>query len=261
MVQQGETNLSLVLALGTVGMLVLAVFIIVFIVFYQKKQISQQLSHQRALLSATIQTQENERKRIARDLHDSVGGVLSAAKLNINQALRTPDEESASQALDEAKKRIDETLVDTRRISHNLLPATLSEFGLVDTLEEHCNKLNSSELEVLFQHHGEKKRVEEKIELALFRIVQELLHNVIKHAAASIVEVKSEMDAGLLRLEVKDNGKGFDVGVGGKGIQDAGLGLKNIESRVSMINATINYFSVEGEGTKVVLELILAESK
>ena len=252
MVQQEEIDISIILVLGTAGMLVLATFIVVLVVLYKKRQISQQLTYERDLLDATIQTQEKERFRIARDLHDGIGAVLSTSRLHIHRARKMGENQEAFEILSDAIGLIDESIENTRRISRDLLPPTLNELGLAAALDEHCERLNTPEVEISFNHSGTGNRIGKKRELALFRVVQELLQNALKHAEATHIDVLCKLQDDILELVVSDNGKGFnkkelDRTKGGH----IGLGLKSIESRMNVLNADLNYAETIGGGTKV----------
>ena len=247
------------LAAGTIVMLLLAVFIVMFVVMYQKKMIKKQAEYQLGLLEVNIQAQENERKRIARDLHDDVGTLLSTVKLKIGQISQNAKRSHPlpSNFEREAKLLIDETIANTGRISRDLLPATLEEFGLVDALKELCDRINtSSNITVHFLHEGNGRRLKKKIELALYRMVQELVNNSVKHAEADKINVALKVESGQLEMIVNDNGKGFDFQkVKQRPPEKRGLGLRNMESRISVLNGKIMYESALGSGTKVTINV------
>ena len=262
-------DIPVIIVAGTLGMLILAIGIILFVVVYQKKVIRQQISiqameaiHQKEMLEASIETQENERKRIAQDLHDDVGAMLSALKLGVTMMHRKADEGSElKEYAGESKNLIDEAITSVRRLSKELLPATLKEFGLQAALQELCTKLNrsTSELEILFVHNETEHRYDYKVELALFRVCQELINNAMKHAQAKKITVELTAATNSLQLDVTDDGLGFDLeAVMNRPGEEKGLGLRNIESRLSLVHtSTVHYDTAPGKGTHVGLDLKL----
>lgn len=257
-------DLGLILIAGTLGMLLLAIAIIVFVVMYQKRLIKQQVKmqeqkavHQKEMLQATIDTQEKERRRIARDLHDDIGATLSAVKLGMNYLHRQLDKESeAATYSEESKSLLDEAISNVRRLSKELLPATLEEFGLPYALDELCRKLDgASAMEVKFSGDQEgEDRFDPKLELGLYRAVQESINNAMKHSEAKLIAVELQKSNDSLTLTVSDDGVGFDVEEVANRV-DKGLGLMNIESRVSMVESTVKIDSSPSNGTKVFIHV------
>ena len=190
-------NVTTVVILGTLAMLVLAVTIVAFVFVYQKKLIQRDLKiqklkaeYQKELLKATIQAQEKERKRISQDLHDDIGAMLSTIRLSINGMVKGLSlSEQQVGKVQNTKSLIDETVRNVRRISHDLLPATLEEFGLSHALEQLFKKIETNtNLEVEYQLDHDLPKLDKAKELALYRITQELCNNIIKHANASSIE-------------------------------------------------------------------------
>ncbi len=254
-----------VVILGTLGMLLLATSIVAFVFIYQKKLIERDLKiqkmqaeYQKDLLKATIEAQEKERKRISQDLHDDIGAMLSTIKLSLVGLKRGANlDEKQSGRLQNTKELIDETVGNVRRLSRDLLPATLDEFGLIYALDQLFDKIKSNTiLQVKFEHPKKLQRMEKIVELALYRIVQELCNNIIKHAHASAVHVLVDQTDDNFKIVVIDNGDGFpNLSPGVPKKKSLGLGLKNIESRLSMINATISYDLAPEKGTKVCINM------
>lgn len=259
-------DIGLILVIGTLGMLTLAIAIIVFVVLYQKRMFGQRLAmqqleadHQQDLLEATIDTQENERRRIAQDLHDDIGATLSAVKLGMNFLHGQLDKASeAATYSTETKSLLDEAISNVRRLSKELLPATLEEFGLKSALDELCRKLDlASDTSIVFLHEGmEDTRYHQKLELGLYRATQESLNNAIKHSQANEIKVELDLQDDEINLLIRDNGIGFDINEVAQR-KDKGLGLKNIESRVSMADSTVKIDSALGKGTKVFINVKL----
>lgn len=244
-----NSTLPLIL-LGIIGMLLLAIAVVVFFVVYQKRLFRQQeelrsmeVKYQKELLAAAIATQEQERERIANDLHDGVGSGLSAVRLYIAQLASTaPVNELAT----DAKGMLDDIIKQVRGVSHELLPSGLLRFGLVAAIEDHCQRLAKiNNLDVTFAYDQTYELPKAQI-LALYRIVQELTNNTLKHAQATTIDIKLTTTDDTMTFIYADNGLGFDASQ----LKDSqgGLGLKSIESRASLHGGTMTVDSAVGKG-------------
>jgi signal transduction histidine kinase len=263
----GTDNAEIVLVyfIGTVGMILLAGAIFFFFVTYQKRLLTKQLELNQVksdqkdeILRNTIFAQEKERKRIAQDLHDEVGAMLSVVKLNVARIEKKTLEEKPKALAGETKTYLDDVISQVRRISRDLLPPALEKFGLFYALEELAKWVNKSD-KILIQCKlsGEQSRFEPKKELALFRIVQELLNNAIKHAEASAIHINVRFTNSYLAIAFCDNGKGFDV----EEKKSKGLGLKNFESRTQILDAEFRLQSRLQKGTTAFILLNSMEEK
>lgn len=238
-------------------MLLLAGGLFFFFITYQKKLLKKQIElnrikqeQQEEMLRNTIAAQEKERKRIAQDLHDEVGAMLSVVKLNVGRIERKIEEERTKRLAGETKSYLDETITQVRRISRALLPPSLEKLGLFNAVEELSNWVNKSdELALECWKKGEPFRMDNKKELAVFRIIQELLNNAIKYAEATQINIDFRFCDKKLALVVRDNGKGFNIDEK----QATGLGLKNLESRSEVVGARFKLKSVVGKGTTAIL--------
>jgi signal transduction histidine kinase len=241
---------------------VLAIFILVtfFLVLYIKNQnmVWQQrklfqeteIAQQRQLLSAVIDSQEIERKRIGEDLHDEVGGTLSAIKLMLNAAMRQYNQADQEVILP-AKQLIDKMIVDVRNIAHDLSPPGLAMFGLYTSIEGFVSLINKTgEIEVILANElrTEEKLLSEKAELALFRVITQLIANTLKHANATIIEIYFKQQENSFEITYQDNGKGFDIAILN---EKKGIGMQNIISRIQMINATYALETSLNKGFKI----------
>ena len=253
------------ITLIAVGILIMLAFALAFVIFFnysQKKILKEQmrvqklaLQHQEELLHSTILTQEAERKRIARDLHDEIGSKLNIIFLNTHRLkVSGKSLQDIHTITQEVESVINTTIDSIRFISHELLPPTLEEFGLAEAIRElqfSFNKLGNIHID--FTQMDNQDRIDDSlIELNLFRVIQELLNNSIKHGKATEVEIKLWVLQGVIKLKYQDNGVGFDAT---KMEAKRGLGMKNIESRLQMIKADHTYNSSVGKGTKVTIEL------
>lgn len=239
-------TLLLVLLLGSVAMLLLGVGVIFFVSMHQRRVIAHQAElraqdekMQQELLRATIMSQEEEQRRISRDLHDDIGPMLSAVKLKLGQINRQlANNDITTTYADEAKAMLDTSINQVRNISHQLLPPVLDDYGLAEALADVCHKVNTPELKVEYTQQGTYTRRDKETELTLYRITLELINNIVKHSRANKVEVKLKTTPNQLQLSVADNGIGFDPA---EPKMSAGLGLKNIRSRLKSIGTDISY--------------------
>lgn len=250
--QSIDSSLTLIL-LGVIGMLLLAVAVIVFFIVYQKRLFAQQnkiialeTAHQKDLLESSIQAQEVERKRVATDLHDGIGSLLSAIRLYVLQLSPEKQRDNYDELLQETKSMVDSAITQTREISHNLLPTTLDRFGVIQAIEDHCNRMQKLEdTEVTFSYDKEYRFTKQQ-DLALYRIFQELMNNTIKHAQASQIQVGFHSQSEKIQFNYQDNGKGLPQNNGQK--TGSGLGLKSIESRVNLLNGKMDIISAKDKG-------------
>lgn len=201
---------------------------------------------------AVLEAEERERIRIARDLHDGVGQTLAAARMTLGnyvsqKKIESPEMQNSLNLLEDGIKEI-------REISHNMMPSSLTKFGLSSALKQFTNKINAlGKIEIELQIVGFKERSDEKIELVLYRIVQEIISNIIKHAEAKKVSIELVRHDDELILIIEDDGRGFDTAK----TENHGIGLKNIATRVEYLNGNVNFDSSIGKGTSVVIEIPL----
>lgn len=225
-----------------------------------RKRISQQkiiqLEQEKQIESAQnmIQGEEAERTRLARDLHDGLGGMLSGVKFQLNTMKGNVilSEENAL-TFTKSISQLDEAIAEMRRVAHNMMPETLLNFGLNDTLQNYCESVSkNSGIKIFFQSFGLENRLEQTTEIVIYRIVQELLNNTIKHANATETYVQISKNDNTVSLTVEDNGKGFDV----NSVQKNGIGLSNIQHRVDYLKGKIDVQSDE-KGTSTHIEFVV----
>lgn len=225
-----------------------------------RKRISQQkiiqLEQEKQIESAQnmIQGEEAERTRLARDLHDGLGGMLSGVKFQLNSMKGNVilSEENAL-TFTKSISQLDEAIAEMRRVAHNMMPETLLNFGLNDTLQNYCESVSkNSGIKIFFQSFGLENRLEQTTEIVIYRIVQELLNNTIKHANATETYVQISKNDNTVSLTVEDNGKGFDV----NSVQKNGIGLSNIQHRVDYLKGKIDVQSDE-KGTSTHIEFVV----
>ena len=260
--QQGITS---VMFFGTIGMLTLTVGLIVFIVFHQRRVIRYQATlqrmeqdQQRMLLNASIRLQEEERQRLAADLHDDAGPLLATARLYLNENLVNLDKTTQLQSIYNAKQIIDDTIQLIRNISHSLMPPTLKNFGLESAVNDLFQKISGSgSLNASCRFHDYKERLKTEDELILFRVLQELVNNILKHSNASFIHVTQNINGDRFFLRLHHDGRGLTQSDFEKlNKSPVGLGLKNIQSRLKLLSGNI-YFEKDVSQTyyKVTIEL------
>lgn len=258
-----ELELRSLLFGGILVMLLLAITLIVFFVLYQKKYIAQQMyllqiqsDHQRKLLTSSIEAQEKERERIARDLHDEIGSALSTAKLFVGQLQTGEPDSETRQLTGQVRDILTSTLQEVRNISHDLMPDVLRKFGLAEALQHLMDVVaEASSLEVHFQRKVQPQ-LPYQHELALYRIVQELTHNALRHAGATRLLLRLWQEEHVLHVSVEDNGRGFSW-QSLHASKEAGIGLKSIEARVSMVAGTLHVDTAPGRGTRIRISIDL----
>lgn len=253
--ETGLDNIYFLVVLGMAGTLLLAAGIVMFYIRYHRKMMRQQetlrqaeLAHQGELMIAGIQSQEEERRRIGRDLHDGVGGALSNLRFVVSR-IGNAKEQPAGHAdtPEECKKMIDDIINNVRTISHNLSPPGLELFGLNYTIEELCYQTEKATgIGVELEDHCQEdaKSIPFTTSLSIYRVLQELMNNTVKHAQASGITVIMEMSENCLQIQYRDNGKGFDATLQ----QGKGMGMSNLESRLNMVKAVWHYSSSPGKG-------------
>jgi signal transduction histidine kinase len=225
----------------------------------QKALMSAEMLHQQELRArSVIDAEEKERLRIARDLHDGVGQTLSAAKLNLSslQSKLNLTEIETQSALKNAIDLVDDSVKEVRAVSHSMMPNALLKSGLVAAVREFIQKLSTIEhLKIDLEITGLNERLEQSTETVLFRVMQEIVSNIIRHAQANQITIQIIKHETELTIMIEDNGIGFDAG---KMNEFNGIGLKNIVSRVEFLKGKVEFDSAAGKGTTVTIELPVA---
>jgi signal transduction histidine kinase len=230
---------------------------------YNRRQLQNKLAFQDAMMKqqfqaskAVIEAEENERKRIAADLHDGVGQMMSAAKMNLSvfESELSFKNEDQKKSFENVMGLIDESCKEIRNVSHQMMPNALLKSGLASAVKEFIGKLDSRIIKVSLHTEGLNERIDNNIETVLYRVIQECVNNVLKHSGASHLDISLLKDADGISATIEDNGKGFDVP--GKQ-QLEGVGLKNIVSRITFLKGTIDFDSTPGKGTLVAIHVPL----
>lgn len=248
-------NSKLITALALAGVVILLLITLITFNYYRnnkRRLLQNEIIHQQkikeksteaklAVKNAILESEEQERQRIAQDLHDSMGGMLANIRMSISQE----NTRNSSELL----QKIDKSIVEMRRISRNLMPETLKNLGLEIALKELCESMSQKQFYIQFEAFDLSENIPFKIQLSLYRIVQEGISNVIKYAQAGNVIVQISQHENTINLTIEDDGIGFDTAK-----VNYGLGIKNIKIRTALINGKVEILSEKGKGTTINVE-------
>ncbi len=254
-----KNNLNLVLIGSALAILLVAV--LSYRNYRQKQKLQQQriseLETEKKLTAteAVLKGEEQERTRLAKDLHDGLGGMLSGIKYSMNtmkgNLIMTPDN---AQAFERSMEMLDNSIREMRRVAHNMMPEALVKFGLDTALKDFCNDINQSgALKINYQSFGmENGAIDQTTAITVYRIVQELINNTIKHAGAKEAIVQLTRTNGQLAITVEDDGKGFDTAL----LQRSrGIGWSNIQNRIDFLKGKLDVKAQPNKGTSVLIEI------
>lgn len=259
--QQTRIRLQNYLFIG-LGILIL-LGILLALSYYKRYKLKREgqlqaeiIRQQEMKAKAILEAEENERQRIAKDLHDGVGQMMSAAKMNLSAI------ESELQFADAAQKQsfekiislVDESCKEVRTVSHIMMPNALLKTNLSNAINDFVNKLSNKTLQVHVYTEGLDKKLDSNVETVLYRVIQECVHNAIKHAGATRLDISLICDNEGISGTVEDNGKGFDPA---NTDRFEGIGLKNIITRIEYLKGTVEFDSSPGRGTVISLHVPL----
>lgn len=244
------------------GLFLLAfIFALLYFIYRNKQKLHEQkitkLQTQQQLTAteAVLKGEEQERTRLAKDLHDGLGGMLSGIKFSFNtmkgNLVMTPDN---TQSFERSMDMLDSSIKEMRRVAHNMMPEALVKFGLDTALKDFCNEIQQSgALYISYQSIGlENMVIKQTAEITIYRIVQELVNNIMKHAAAKNAIVQVTKTSGQLAVTVEDDGRGFDTNILNK---VKGIGWSSIQNRVEFLKGTLDVISEKEKGTSVHIEI------
>lgn len=215
------------------------------------KDITERSRINQLLLKTTIETQEQERERISRDLHDGLGQSLAAMKLHI-EALRFADPNNIITDVDKLTERLQGTIKELRQICFNTLPQVLYDYGLINATNELIIRSTATNFKIHFSVPDDFPRMNKMVEIAIYRIIQEALNNIIKHSKATETIINLTVENDSLSLEINDNGIGFDLN---DPKFKKGYGMQNIKARINLFNGTTSIDSVLNQGTTVKINI------
>ncbi|MEO8533216.1 MAG: histidine kinase [Flavobacterium sp.] len=252
-----EKEIVAIILYTSLFLIIVAIVLVVFFYFSRKKIIQKELEkkdlilqYQKEQLHAIIVTQEEERKRIAQDLHDDISSKLNIVSLN-SHLLNSPNltQEETAEITETIINLTTKALENSRKIAHNLLPPVFEKFGLNAAVEELCEEFESSKaVKVYYKNEINFDDKEIDRHLHVFRILQELMNNSMRHGKASEIWIVFKSDNEISTCNYEDNGVGFNVE---ESENQKGLGMKNIESRISFLNGTIKINSQIDNGIAV----------
>lgn len=247
-------------ALLVSGAALVLIMILLYGTYRQKQNLQQQriteLEAEKKLMAAeaVLKGEEKERIRLAKDLHDGLGGMLSGIKYSLTQVKDTLVTTSAhARAFERSIDMLDSSIQEMRRVAHNMMPEALVKFGLDAALHDFCKAINrSGVLNITYQSIGMKDMAaDQTTSITIYRIVQELINNVMKHASATTAIVQISREGSDISITVEDDGKGFDVDTLN---QRRGMGWSNIQSRIAYLKGKMDIQSAPGHGTSVLVE-------
>ena len=259
-----KADQSIIIFVLTSLLLILALIGFVAIIFYryQQKQNSYfkdiealKISHENALLQSQLEMQEQTFQNISREIHDNIGQKLTLAKLHLN-TLNFGEKEKTLLQVNDSVNMISEAINDLTDISRSMSSEIILNNGLIKALEFEAAQLKKSGIYTInLSTTGNTVFLNTNTELVLFRIAQEVINNIIKHAQATIIDIHLHYDALLLTMNITDNGKGFNPTE-----KQAGTGLQNIKKRAAMLNGSLKISSAKNEGTNITIEIPLYEN-
>jgi signal transduction histidine kinase len=249
-----KTNQRNAFMFTVVGILAIALFIVIYFrqrVAHEKvvaRQKILQLEEEKKLMAAKIlvEGQEEERKRIATELHDGLGVLLSATKMQFSTISdKSPENKGL---IEKATRMLEQASGDVRKISHNMMPGLLTKLGFYEAVEDLFEGIDDAgDLNAVCSITGSQERLPENKEIMLYRIVQEMVNNTLKHAEAGNIDIRISEHPGFLDINYSDDGKGFDVS---QKLESESLGLQSIQSRIDFLNGMMNLKSEPGKGVR-----------
>ena len=259
--QQNRIRMQNYLMAG-IGVLVVLGLMLAFSYYkrYRLKQESQLqaeiLKQQELKARAILEAEENERQRIAKDLHDGVGQMMSAAKMNLSaiESELSFTDPKQKESFDKAISLVDESCKEVRTVSHIMMPNALLRNSLGNAIHEFVNKLSNKTMQVHVYTEGLDEKMDTNVETVLYRVIQECVHNAMKHAQATNLDISLIRDKDGISGTVDDHGKGFDPA---DKENFEGIGLKNIITRIEYLRGTVDFDSAPGRGTVIAMHVPL----
>lgn len=255
--KENSFDIILPVTLSLFGFLIILITVILFIYFARKKMFAKEieiinlkLKNKKSQINAMIEVQEAEQARISRDMHDAISSNLVGIHLNLQQLKRISSDENTLSICDTTIKACMSTIENARRIAHNLMPVELEHVGLLASLEQLCEKLNKEgNLKIVLLHDLSIKQLElikSEYQIHIYRIIQELITNSIKHGKASRIDLKLvNIKSNIIEFNYTDNGIGTDLNIEE---MHEGHGIQNIISRAAIIGGETKFSSTSGNG-------------
>jgi signal transduction histidine kinase len=223
--------------------------------FIRKAELARR-EYEKRLLNVVIQTEEKERKRFAKDLHDGLGPLLSTVKMSVSTLSMMDSDPARKEIIANTSYVIDESIKSIKEISNNLSPHILNNFGLASAIKEFSNKIDDKVIRIHFDSNAFERRFDENVEVVLYRVCCELINNTLKHADAQNIFINLTFQNKVLLLSYADDGVGFEVSqVAGESASSQGMGYSNMLSRVNSIKGKMDIESSSDGGTKVLIRV------
>lgn len=241
-------------------LMLVAIFYIKRVLNYMFKLEETRAANDKRLLNTVIQTEEMERRRLSKELHDGLGPLLSSVKMSVSAFKMKDDDEQTSRILNNLIVTVNESINTLKEISNNLSPYTLDNFGLKAAIKAFIGQVEKSgDIQFDFRTNIGHKRYQDTVEIIYYRTICELINNTFKHAGANKVLISLDEEDGMLKLLFQDDGKGFDYQK--LSLEEhPGMGLKNISSRVNSLNGKFDIESWPGEGIIASVEIKLPKT-
>lgn len=249
---------SLIVVILIMSTLALLVVFLLYNRYKWKQQTRMQieiLKQQELAAKSILEAEEKERSRIAKDLHDGVGQMMSAARMNLSSFYNHLQikNNTEDQSLLNIIQLVDDSCKEVRAVSHSMMPAALLSKGLPDAVEELVSKINGTALQVSFHSEGFNSRFDSNTETIVYRVIQECVNNTIKHAGATELDIALIFETDIISVTIEDNGKGFSYNQSNE--EEEGIGLKNIRSRIQFLKGTVDFDTAPGRGTLVAIHV------
>lgn len=258
LLQKAQLSKQRLIIIGLSALLLLTAILVIII--YKKQQLALRtklqatlLEQQEAATKAVLEAEERERKRIASDLHDGVGQILSAVKMNLSSLTdKVTDDVTTQILMQKTMALVDESCKEVRHVSHNMMPNALLKTGLSNAVKEFIDKIDHHQLQVNLYTEGLQNGLTTHVETILYRVLQEIVNNVIKHAQANQLDISIIKDAEGVSCTIEDNGCGFDY-TAMQLHNKKGMGLQNIQGRIQYLKGTVEWDAAIGRGTVVAI--------
>lgn len=236
----------------------IGVFMIQKIFNYMKRVEDSRRLTEKMFLNTIIQTEEKERKRFAKDLHDGLGPLLSTVKMSVSSLAQMKHDEASAEIVKNTELVINEAIKSLREISDNLSPHILTNFGLYRALNNFTNKINAARtIKINLESNLRDERFDSNMEVVLYRVICELINNTIKHAKAKKIDLNLTKESDYLYITYKDDGKGFDVSKVIDQPSGTGMGFSNIYSRINSLKGEISVESEQKKGTTASIKVLI----
>ncbi|MEZ0539730.1 sensor histidine kinase [Fibrella arboris] len=263
-----EDNLYLVVIVSTIVFLVLAVFIVSFLLLFQRRQlqnlkekIEMKIAYEQEILQVQIEVQNQTLQQVGNDLHDNIGQLLSLTKLHLNSLEEENDPEWVANRMLDVRAIVDLAIREVRSLTKSLDKEFIEQFGLIDSLQHELDRLEQTgRFTTEFSLTGNQQSLGFQREIILFRVVQEILNNAIKHAQANRIAVAATFSTSLFTLQISDDGQGFDIAeLQNRELGTSGAGLRTMQRRAELIGGTCQIMSIPTQGTQVMLTLPITQ--